>query len=417
MIGILSSIKSSLYQFAWRQWLSPHDVQFLSTEDVTSFSGKIIAHGLESEHAALTIPLENASWWLEDFPDIQRWRSFLAQKNYSRALPEDDFLWAVGYLYARLDEYLPETSDALGRFITDAAIQQSWSGIDIPYLDHWRVEFYRRLQFQDSYTIQKKLTIDVDSAFAFKYKGLYRTMGGFVKDIVRGDWFHLKERCRILFLGQHDPYDTYDWIQSITKQHGWSLNYFLLVADFGKYDTGLPFSSAKFRQWAADLARKNQVGWHPGFASHEDESRWRDEVRRIQLITRGQCMSARMHFLKMKMPRTYRHLLSSGITEDYTLGFAHDIGFRAGTSRPFCWYDWEAQEETKLKLVPFVYMDVTLRKYLVLSPSDAIQKMDVLSEEIKESQGDWVVLWHNESVNDYHEWNGWQQVLIHTLKQ
>jgi hypothetical protein len=62
-------------------------------------------------------------------------------------------------------------------------------------------------------------------------------------------------------------------------------------------------------------------------------------------------------------------------------------------------------------------MDVTLRKYLFLSPSDAIQKMDVLSEEIKESQGDWVVLWHNESVNDYHEWNGWQQVLIHTLKQ
>jgi hypothetical protein len=39
-----------------------------------------------------------------------------------------------------------------------------------------------------------------------------------------------------------------------------------------------------------------------------------------------------------------------------------------------------------------------------------------LRQIVTESNGDWIVLWHNESVSDYREWEGWKILIEHTLK-
>ena len=104
-------------------------------------------------------------------------------------------------------------------------------------------------------------------------------------------------------------------------------------------------------------------------------------------------------------------LLSWGIVENYSMGFAETVGYRAGTSRPFHWYDWQSDAVSELKLIPFWGMDVTLKKYLRLTPQDALKKVAQASQYASDIHADWRMIWHNESVNDWSDWKGWGVVL------
>jgi hypothetical protein len=416
MIGVVSCIQTQRYQFTWTQWLAPLQVTFLTSQEASSFKGKVIDHGGGLANADYTIPFSFPHLWHSDFKDIQQWRDEISPLPVGSSIPDFDFLPILFYLYARLDEYLPNTSDALGRFKASCAIQQQWMGVKIPYADYWRKELYQHLQLQDAFVPQKILTIDIDSAFAFINKGWYRTLGGFVKDILRRDRRNFFDRFKVVFLGKPDPYNTYDWLMEQSQLHGWELMYFMLVADFGDYDKGLPYNAKAFRQWSHQLAKSSHVAWHPGFASHGDIEKWKMEWSRIQKITRNQCRAARMHYLKMQMPQTYHRLLETGVSKDYTMGFAEEVGFRAGTSRTFEWYDWHNEKWTELQLIPFAYMEVTFKKYLKKKPEEAQRMVTELRQIVTESNGDWIVLWHNESVSDYREWEGWKILIEHTLK-
>lgn len=75
------------------------------------------------------------------------------------------------------------------------------------------------------------------------------------------------------------------------------------------------------------------------------------------------------------MPETYRLLVHENITNDYTMGFADDAGYRAGTALPFPWFDLILNKKTTLFVHPFVIMDTTLKNYLQLSPEEAIREI------------------------------------------
>ena len=60
-------------------------------------------------------------------------------------------------------------------------------------------------------------------------------------------------------------------------------------------------------------------------------------------------------------------------------------------------------------------MDATLKNYLKLSPENAIIYSQNIYDSIKNTGGNFTVLWHNESVNDYWKWKGWQKVFERQL--
>ncbi len=125
---------------------------------------------------------------------------------------------------------------------------------------------------------------------------------------------------------------------------------------------------------------------------------------------------SRQHYLKISFPETQRTLIKNGILVDYSLGYASQIGFRAGICTPFFFYDLEHESQTRLLLVPFQVMDVTLRQYLEYSPAKATDEIHQLMEEVSKVKGTFVSVWHNESVSDRHEWKGWRKV-FETMNQ
>ena len=92
------------------------------------------------------------------------------------------------------------------------------------------------------------------------------------------------------------------------------------------------------------------------------------------------------------------------------MGYAALPGFRAGICNTYNFYDLDIEVETKLRIHPFMVMDGTLKDYMNLTPTDAIEQIRLLIEEVKKVDGTFVSLWHNEPLSDEKRWKGWRKV-------
>jgi hypothetical protein len=153
-----------------------------------------------------------------------------------------------------------------------------------------------------------------------------------------------------------------------------------------------------------------KISLHPSYASNRRYSLLAKEIISIDQIHGTPVTRSRQHYLQLKLPQTYRNLINAGIREDYTMGWSEITGFRAGTCTPFYFYDLEKEMITTLKLVPFVYMDRTLKDYHNLKPKGAMETIKKIASSVASVEGQFVFLWHNESVSDCGEWKGWRKV-------
>ena len=111
------------------------------------------------------------------------------------------------------------------------------------------------------------------------------------------------------------------------------------------------------------------------------------------------------------MKITIVELLEIGIKKDYSLGYADSPGFRAGTCRPFYWYDLENEMETDLLLIPVAAMDRTYLDYLQYRPETSEHVIKKLFETCINSGGHFHLVWHNSSYDFEDEWKTWEGVL------
>ena len=124
-----------------------------------------------------------------------------------------------------------------------------------------------------------------------------------------------------------------------------------------------------------------------------------------------------MHFLMVQLPGTYRNLVNLDISDDYSMGFAAQPGFRAGICSSFRFYDLDLDTETKLQIHPFTYMEGTLKDYMNLSVNEASAVIKPLIKEVKEVNGTFISIWHNESLSNAHRWQGWQQLYEEMIQE
>ena len=164
------------------------------------------------------------------------------------------------------------------------------------------------------------------------------------------------------------------------------------------------------------MSQLTDLGIHPSYKSNSSTYYLENEIERLNEIVGYKVSISRQHYLKCKLPETYRHLLEYGIREDFTMGYASQVGFRAGTSRPFYFFDLVKNMRTSLKVRPFAYMDGTLNEYLNCTIIESKMILDELINEVKIYGGDFISIWHNESIADYGKWRGWSSLIDHTIE-
>jgi hypothetical protein len=98
------------------------------------------------------------------------------------------------------------------------------------------------------------------------------------------------------------------------------------------------------------------------------------------------------------------------------MGYPDEPGYRAGIARPFYFYDIDNERKTRLKIVPFQVMDVTLFNYKKLDAQSAKEVILKLIKETRKAGGEFVSIWHNTSLLDTPDRKGWRDVFEFMLK-
>jgi len=331
-----------------------------------------------------------------------------------------DLFSAAFYLVSRFEEYLPFNTDKHDRFPSSESLAYREGFLDKPLINLWTIKFADTLKdlFGDTFHFHFQKyrflpTIDIDNAWAFKNKGL-RGLGAFFK---KNQTMEVRNyRYQVIRGNQADPYDQYMFLESLFKKYNLDPVYFFLVGSLGPYDRNVSPSSRKFKALVKEISQKYKIGVHPSYASNFISDRIQKEIHLLTKLSQKKITRSRQHFLKIQFPYTYRNLMHLGIKEEYSMGYADQIGFRASIANPFRFFDLENNKTTDLSVYPFQVMDVTLHDYLNLKPEEAINKIAEIIDQTRAVGGTFSMLWHNESLSEWEGWLGWSIVFKEMLE-
>ena len=333
-----------------------------------------------------------------------------------------DVFSASFYLVSRYEEYLPFVKDIHQRFQAENSLAYKHDFLQKPLINIWAKSLMQKIKQKHpdleviSPTYNYISTIDIDNAFYYLEKGFVRSLAGFFASLFSFDFNGIQQRFAVLLGKQKDPYDTYDAQLKLQKEYNLKVIYFILLADYGLNDKNISFTKRKFQLLIKRLADYASIGIHPSYGSNTNFAKLPKEIKRLEGITKREVTKSRQHFLKLTLPETYNQLVDFGIRDDYTMGFASAIGFRASICSAYTFYNLDTETILPIKIHPFAVMDATLLYYLKLSPEQSLTQISALIEEVKNVNGTFISLWHNDTFSNYKQWEGWESVYKEMIK-
>lgn len=325
-------------------------------------------------------------------------------------LPYDIFA-TVFYFATRYEEYINQDFDKHQRVKSENSLAFRNQLLQKPFLNYLIADFATKLKTHFPQLEFKKRnfnflsTIDIDNAFAYANKGFKRNFGGAVKDFFLLKFKDISVRIKSNLNQKNDPYNTFDKINHISEDTKTQLQYFVLIGDYSAYDKNPHYANKNFRDLLQKLSINCEVGLHPSYETYNDLSKIAIEKKRLEDIIEKPVTSARCHFLRIQFPETYRAFIECGITDDYTMIYASQCGFRTGLCVPYKWFDLEKNEATQLTIHTSIVMEGVLRDYNKLSVKEAEQQANNLLNEVKQFGGEFVSIYHNDSfVPEQKDW-------------
>jgi Family of unknown function (DUF7033) len=324
---------------------------------------------------------------------------------------DTDPLSVIFYLLSRYEEYQAHEKDSHGRFTASQSQQQALEVLYQPVCDKIVKKLWQKLGLDYSSVLAQYEMVpsfDIDIAWAFKNRPLWRKLGAFSKG-------QLTKRLGVLIGGKKDPYDTFGKIVQISSELN-RIICFTPVSDYGPFDKNISHKNENYRSLVRGLNADGGLGLHPGYASFKKKEVLLEEKERLEAILGHPMKKARFHFLRFEIPTSYQIMIETGFTKDYSMGYADSAGFRAGTSFPFYFFDLEKNSSSEYLIFPFAYLDSALKDYMNLDPKRALELVEQLILEVKAVGGVFMCVWHNHSISNNGLWKDWSQVLDKTMQ-
>jgi hypothetical protein len=273
---------------------------------------------------------------------------------------------------------------------------------------------FRSLTFRRN-EFRALLTIDTDQPFAYLGKNILSSIGGLFRDLTSSNG-HPGDRYRIVVKGEKDPYEVFDYITDNAEKSGADTKFFFPVGDHSKFDRNPSWKNEEYRNLIQRISRKYKTGLHPSYYASGNPGLLRSEGSRLRTIIGSEITISRFHSLRFFMPESFEALISAGITEDYSMGYPDEPGFRAGIARPFYFYNILREKQTALRIFPFQVMDSSLYNNNHNEPLKAKEVILNLINETRKTGGTFASIWHNTSLLGNPEWQGGREVFEYMLK-
>ena len=318
--------------------------------------------------------------------------------------PDRDVVAFIFYLVSRYEEYLPHIKDNHGRFHHTASVLWQLNALHFPFADELAVQLYATLlpeeivleHIKRGYRFEH--TLDIDQAYQSRGKGFFRNAGGFLKNVVKGDWPAVWGRMQAIF--RKDFFDTHAFIHTIHEQYHFRQKVFFLVGRHSGFDPGLPAGSAHIKKLIQQYMARCEVGLHPSYLSSKQEELIAQEKNVLESITGKPVTASRQHFLRFALPDTYRALEAAGIQQEYAMGYAGFNGFRAGTCKPFTWFNLATNQKRTLRVFPLSCMDGTLLESCGNNMDQMLEDAKQRADACARYGGIFISLFHNHLLTD-----------------
>lgn len=348
--------------------------------------------------------------------DFFLWNNIPCFLKTNGTVPFDVFT-ASFWLLSRWEEYLSNTKDEHQRFTANSSFAFKCGFLDRPVIDEWVVMLFDEINIYwpnsivDKRTFKHTLTVDIDAPFAYQHKSIVTHTGASIKHILSGKLSLIKDRINVLKRATLDPFDTYNLFKKYSSSS--SIIYFIHVGDKTTHDPATPKPSVMI-DLLYDLSKYAAIGLHPSYKSHKNNE-FEIEKNRLENWIKQPVTKSRFHFFKFEIPISIQHISKAGINEEYSMGYPEEIGFRAGTSFPFPFYDLKQEKELSVVIYPFAFMDATYMHYKRDTVNDSLNSMKEIIDKVYSINGCLISVWHNHSFSVSEGNPEWIKVLTEVM--
>ena len=335
------------------------------------------------------------------------------------ALPFDIFS-ASFFLLSRYEEYLPHVKDSVGRFPVKESMAYQHKFLELPVVDLWAFKMLDALKerFPEIEHREKSYNftsiINVTTSHAFAMRGLSRTLGGFLLDFWGLKFRSIADRFSVLLGLKKDPFDNFYNLVDIHKKFPIKTMFFFQFAKHSAHDKNISTNNNQFRYLIKSVADYSEVSLSTSFLSSTDKTVLKEEKKQLASLINRPVNYSRLRYNRVNVPATYRNLVETEFTDDFSMGYTHEIGFRAGTCTPFHFYDINMEVRQPLKVHPFAMHDYALLNFN--NKEEVFEKMDKVYRVVKQVKGDFVVVFSNELLGGKHHLD-WMELYQSFLKR
>ena len=309
----------------------------------------------------------------------------------TRYVIRTDIVYNTFFFISRAEELINTQRDEHGRFLAKYSILGQNNRLMIPTVDEYARMLMKLLDLPlptPSFS-QIYLTHDIDTV------AHYRHWRGAIGGILRGQWRKVIASLKNL---HNDPDFTFSWLIAQDKKvEGAECIYFVKDTMGKGYDYPQYKLDGKDFETAEMLIENSgaKIGWHGSYYGGDKANRLLGDKAGLH----------RSHYLRCSIDQMQR-LAEVGVTDDFTMMFPDQVGFRLQTTRAVRWINPKTMTLTDLVLHPLTVMDCTLSNsnYMNLSEDEAYFECQRLFDKVHQNAGEVVILWHNTIVtNDgYH---------------
>ena len=350
-----------------------------------------------------------------NFVELGNLKGFFPTNNDKSSIPFDLFASAF-FMVTRYEEYITSKHDKYDRYRGSQSMNFKAGFLEKPMVNLYALELKKLLTERFPALVFKKskfeyiATFDIDMAYSYSEKGLKRNLGGFIKSILLSDFKEARTRAMVLSGSMRDPFDTYDYFLKVCKDNAIATKIFFLLGNESRFDKNIAFDNSRFRTLIKNISQRAETGIHLSFKSHVSFAKSQVEINRLEEIIEKKVSINRYHYLRFHVHTSYPRLAKHGITEEYSMGYAPRIGFRAGTCTPHYFFNLKTNEQTTLKIFPFAFMDATFTHYYRMDNAHALKKIRDLMSAVHAVGGTLIGIWHNSSFTEEKEWRGWRSI-------
>ena len=362
-----------------------------------------------TDHSLPMLPLSE----LEGMPILFGAPKLLRENG--QIIVEADLIASAFFLLSRYEECVRrDVRDQHGRFPGKESLPFRAGFIRRPIVDEYGA-FLRRLLREQGIALTEPvseyshiyLTHDVDRIWT--WDNAYRALRSTVRRTVTHQKDKLLPFKSLLNYQKYDPAYTFPWLfeqDNIVRQCYGDICtpvYFMMGTEtkIGN-DIGYFANRSRTRELMERVAVSGAVlGYHLSYEASKNAALVEQELAQLRKLSPQPIHWQRNHYLDSREPEDFRILLDNDITDDFTMGYADEVGFRLGTCHPVRWIDPIRREVTLLTLHPMTVMEGTLdgADYMAITQEDtAYAIVCELLDQIRQQNGEVVLLWHSPSV-------------------